>query len=59
LPNGPTFGSEVRRHAQPVWAHLLIIGENRYRISSSSVDADAAWEKICDLLGFANVRNAA
>lgn len=59
LPNGPTFGSEVRRNAQPIWAHLLIIGENRYRVSSSSIDADAAWKKICDTLGLTEVREAA
>jgi hypothetical protein len=59
LATGPTFGSEVRRNAQPLWAHLVIVGENRYRISSSSGDADAAWEKICDLLGFSNVWKAA
>jgi len=46
LPDGPTFGSEVLKNAQPTWAHLLVIGESRYRVSSSSVDADAAWEKI-------------
>lgn len=59
LPGGPTFGSEVRRNARPVWAHLLIIGENRYRISSSSVDADAAWTKICEILKFTQTRKAA
>lgn len=59
LPTDPSFGSEVRRNARPVWAHLLIIGENRYRISSSSVDADAAWEKICEILGFTKVSQAA
>jgi len=47
LPAGPTYAQEVRKHADPIWAHLLVIGENRYRVSSSSVDADAAWEKIC------------
>jgi DGQHR domain-containing protein len=46
LPSGPTFASEVLKNAQPLWAHLLVIGESRYRVSSSSVDADAAWEKI-------------
>lgn len=46
LPQGPTFGNEVRKNAQPLWAHLLIVGESRYRVSSSSVDVDAAWEKI-------------
>jgi DGQHR domain-containing protein len=48
LPTGPTFASEVMKNAQPTWAHLLVIGESRYRVSSSSVDADAAWEKICN-----------
>jgi DGQHR domain-containing protein len=48
LPAGPTFGSEVLKNAQPLWAHLLVIGESRYRVSSSSIDADAAWEKILD-----------
>lgn len=46
LPTGPTFGDEVRRHADPIWSHLLVIGENRYRVSSSSADADAAWSKM-------------
>jgi DGQHR domain-containing protein len=48
LPDGPTFGGEVLKNAQPTWAHLLVIGESRYRVSSSSVDADTAWEKICN-----------
>jgi DGQHR domain-containing protein len=47
LPSGPTFGPEVLKNAQPLWAHLLIIGETRYRVSSSSVDVDTAWEKLC------------
>ena len=48
LPAGPTYATEVAKRSHPMWAHLLVIGESRYRISSSSVDADAAWEKICD-----------
>lgn len=48
LTAGPTFGEEVRKHADPTWSHLLVIGDNRYRVSSSSSDADAAWHKICD-----------
>ncbi|MBU6462928.1 MAG: DNA sulfur modification protein DndB [Bradyrhizobium sp.] len=48
LPDGPTFGSEVQKNALPTWAHLLVIGESRYRVSSSSVDADMAWDKICN-----------
>jgi hypothetical protein len=48
LPSGPTFGDEVRSHADPIWSHLLVIGDNRYRVSSSSADADAAWGKIED-----------
>jgi hypothetical protein len=46
LPSGPTYSSELQKNAQPIWAHLLVIGENRYRVSSSSTDADGAWEKI-------------
>lgn len=48
LPSDPSFGSEVLKNAQPMWAHLLVVGENRYRVSSSSSDADTAWEKICE-----------
>lgn len=47
LQTGPTFADDVRKHADPIWQHLLVIGENRYRVSSSSADADAAWDKIC------------
>jgi hypothetical protein len=46
LPTGPIFGDEVRKNAQPLFAHLLVVGEDRYRVSSSSADADTAWEKI-------------
>lgn len=50
LPSGPTYATEVLRHAEPLWKHLLVIGEGRYRISSSSTDADEAWLKICEKL---------
>jgi hypothetical protein len=46
LPAGPTYTSELQKNAQPTWAHLLVIGDNRFRVSSSSGDADAAWDKI-------------
>jgi hypothetical protein len=46
LPAGPTYAAEVSKKVLPMWAHLLVIGESRYRVSSSSVDADGAWEKI-------------
>ena len=58
LPSGPSFGSELLKNAQPIWAHLLVIGESRYRVSSSSGDADAAWAKIHDQV-LAETRNAA
>jgi hypothetical protein len=52
LPPGPTYAAEVVKRARPLWAHLLVIGESRYRVSSSSIDADGAWKKICaDHLG--------
>lgn len=59
LPSGPTFASEVQKNSQPMWAHLLVIGENHYRVSSSSVDANAAWEKICDRVLTEEAKNAA
>jgi hypothetical protein len=40
----------IPENAQPIWAHLLVIGENRYRVGSSSNDADGAWQKIVDKL---------
>jgi DGQHR domain-containing protein len=46
LPDGPTYAGEVQKRASPMWAHLLVIGESRYRISSSSSDADLAWSKL-------------
>jgi hypothetical protein len=58
LTTGPTFGEEVRRHADPIWNHLLVIGDNRYRVSSSSADADAAWTKICEVV-FPELQKAA
>lgn len=58
LPSGPTYAMEVAKHSRPMWAHLLVIGESRYRISSSSVDADLAWERICDRV-FGGLQNAA
>jgi DGQHR domain-containing protein len=58
LPSGMTYSSELKKNAQPIWAHLLVIGENRYRVSSSSTDADAAWKKILGTL-FGEKRQAA
>lgn len=55
---GPTFATDLLKAAQPIWAHLLVIGENRYRVSSSSNDADMAWEKIVSNL-FGQSRQAA
>jgi hypothetical protein len=46
LPTGPTYASEVRKLANPMWQHLLVIGDARYRVSSSSTDADEAWRQI-------------
>lgn len=46
LPAGPTYTSEVQKNAMAMWSHLLVIGESRYRVSSSSIDANMAWQKI-------------
>ena len=50
LPVGPTFSTELYKAAQSMWSQLLVVGENRYRVSSSSGDADIAWEKIATSL---------
>ncbi len=41
-----TYADEVRRHANPIWASLVVVGESRYRIGSSTEEANAAWERI-------------
>ncbi|HLY06372.1 MAG TPA: DNA sulfur modification protein DndB [Rhizomicrobium sp.] len=46
LPQGDEYQRGVRQHAKPLWAHLLVVGESKYRVSSSQADADAAWDKI-------------
>jgi DGQHR domain-containing protein len=46
LPQGDEYQRGVRQHAKPMWAHLLNVGESKYRVSSSQGDADAAWDKI-------------
>jgi len=58
LAPGPTFASEVHKNAQPIWAHLIVMREAGYRVSSSSTDADAAWKKIREKV-FTEIRNAA
>jgi len=44
------YQNAVRANAHPLWGHLLIVGEDRYRISSTADDADLAWHKICGQL---------
>ncbi|MDA9537459.1 hypothetical protein ACM41_15040 [Bradyrhizobium sp. CCBAU 21362] len=58
LPQGDEFQHAVRQHVKPMWAHLLVIGESKYRVSSSQADADGAWEKIKAQI-FAEERQAA
>jgi DNA-sulfur modification-associated len=40
------FADEVRRHLNPIWTSMLVIGESRYRIGSSNEEANQAWERI-------------
>jgi len=40
------FADKVREHLVPTWASLLVVGESRYRIGSSSDEANAAWDRI-------------
>jgi hypothetical protein len=46
LRTGPEFRGDLLSAARPIWAPLLVMGEDRYRVSSSSSDADAAWSRI-------------
>ncbi|MEJ0068002.1 MAG: DNA sulfur modification protein DndB [Pseudomonadota bacterium] len=46
LAVGDDFQRSLRQHVKPMWAHLLVVGESKYRVSSSQGDADGAWEKI-------------
>jgi hypothetical protein len=50
LPAGPEYRDALLRAARPIWASLLAIGEDRYRVSSSSADVDAAWSRIVEQL---------
>jgi len=50
VPTGPEYRDALLRAVQPLWAPLLVIGEDRFRVSSSSTDADAAWRRIVDEL---------
>jgi hypothetical protein len=50
LPEGPAFRETLLRVVRPIWASLLIVGEDRYRVSSSSSEVDAAWSKITEEL---------
>jgi hypothetical protein len=50
LPTGPQFREALLGAARPIWAPLLVMGEERYRVSSSSSDADAAWSRIVEQL---------
>ena len=41
------FRDSIRDHVVPMWANVLVVGEGRYRILSSSVEADETWAVIC------------
>ena len=58
IPTGPTWAQELRKHIQPMWSNLVVIGDARYRILSSAAEADVTWQKIkADL--FSEERKAA
>ena len=50
LAPGPEYRTALLRAARPIWAPLLVIGEDRYRVKSSAADADAAWSQIVEQL---------
>jgi hypothetical protein len=41
-----TFADEVRKHTNPIWSSLVVVGESRYKIGSSNDEANAAWARI-------------
>jgi hypothetical protein len=50
IPAGPVYRDELLRAAMPFWKPLLVIGEDRYRVSSSSAEVDVTWAAIRDQL---------
>jgi len=46
VPEGVQYRELLLRAATPIWALLLVIGGGRYRVSSSSAEANAAWSRI-------------
>jgi hypothetical protein len=40
------YAEEVRKHTNPLWASMMVIGESRYRIGSSSEEANQAWSRV-------------
>jgi hypothetical protein len=58
VPQGTQYREQLLSAAEPIWAPLLVIGEDRYRVSSSSADADIVWSRIHDKL-FERDREAA
>lgn len=40
------YREEVLTHSNPLWKHLLVIGENKFKIGASKPNADEAWVNI-------------
>ena len=44
--NPEIFAAAVRAHANKLWAPLIAIGHNKYKLASSSTDVDRVWDQI-------------
>lgn len=44
--DGVEYRDRIHAHANPLWVPLLVIGDARYRVSSSSIDTNTVWNMI-------------
>jgi len=49
-PTKNTYYQAVYDHANPIWRPLIVIKARRYKISSSTQDANNSWQRIIDQL---------
>lgn len=56
---GPLYVASVREHLNPLWAPVILIAEDRYRVSSQGESVDEVWEKVRAELGLDSLAEAA
>jgi hypothetical protein len=60
LPNDPTqYMSAVQKAVLPMWAHMIAVFENGYRVRTSAAEVDEAWRKMEAQLFATNADKAA